>query len=259
MIRLIFVLRRKPSMSREQFQKYWNEVHGPLVAKHVTTLNILRYVQDHTLDDPTNEQMAHERGGMEAPYDGVAELWWTTREALATSFASPAGQSAAKELVEDEARFIDLPRSPLWLAYEYPQINPSEDIVARPGSGLVKIFFPLRHPPNQTLEQAQLYWRTNHGPIIRGLAGGSHLKKYFQVHRFEDPIEQALRAERGTTVAPYTGHAEAWIDRAESAAAAGTPEAIHARQLAVEDEANFIDFRNSSIWVAKERVVIDRR
>lgn len=259
MIRLIFVLRRKPSMSREQFQKYWHEVHGPLVAKHATNLNILRYVQDHTLEDPMNQGMANARGGMEAPYDGVAELWWTTREALATSFASPAGQSAAKELLEDEARFIDLPKSPLWLAYEYPQINPSEDIVARTDSGLVKIFFPLRHPPNQTLEQAQLYWRTNHGPIIRGLAEGSHLKKYFQVHRFEDPIEQGLRADRGTTVAPYTGHAEAWIDRAESAAAAGTPEARRAGELAVADEANFIDFRNSSIWVAKERVVIDRR
>ena len=259
MIRLIFVLRRKPSMSREQFQKYWHEVHGPLVARHATTLNILRYLQDHTLDDPMNEQMARQRGGMEPPYDGVAELWWTTREAFATSIGSPAGQTAAKELVEDEATFIDLPNSPLWLAYEYPQINPSEDIVARPGSGLVKIFFPLRHPPNQTLEQAQLYWRTNHGPIIRGLAGGSHLKKYFQVHRVEEPMEQRLRAERGTTVAPYTGHAEAWIDRAESAAAAGTPEARRAAELAVEDEANFIDFRNSSIWVAKERVVIDRR
>jgi hypothetical protein len=42
-------------------------------------------------------------------------------------------------------------------------------------------------------------------------------------------------------------------------AAAGTPEAKRAGQLAVEDEANFIDFRNSSLWIAKERVVIDRR
>ena len=168
MIRLIYVLRRKPSMSREEFQKYWHEVHGPIVAKHATALNILRYLQDHTLDDPMNEQMARARGGMEPPYDGVAELWWTTREALATSFASSGGQAAGKELVEDEAKFIDLPNSPLWLAYEYPQINPSEDIVARPSSGLVKVFFPLRHLPNHTLEQAQLYWRTNHGPIIRG-------------------------------------------------------------------------------------------
>jgi hypothetical protein len=132
-------------------------------------------------------------------------------------------------------------------------------MVARPSSGLVKIFFPLRHPSNQTLEQAQLYWRTNHGPLIRGLAGGSRLKKYFQVHRFEDPIEEHLRAARATKVPPYTGHAEAWIDRAESAAAAGAPESRRAGELAVEDEAKFIDFKNSSMWVAKERVVIDRR
>lgn len=259
MIRLVYVLRRKPSLSRDEFQKYWFEVHGPLVAGRATHLNILRYVQDHTLDDPMNDQMARARGGMEPPYDGVAELWWTTREALATSFAGAAGQAAAQELLADEANFIDFPNSPLWLAYEYPQINPSEEMVARPSSGLVKIFFPLRHPSSQTLEQAQLYWRTNHGPIIRGLAGGSRLKKYFQVHRFEDPIEQQLRAPRGTKVPPYTGHAEAWIDRADSAAAAATPEARRAGQLAVEDEANFIDFKNSSMWVAKERVIIDRR
>jgi uncharacterized protein (TIGR02118 family) len=259
MIRLIFVLRRKPSLSRDEFQKYWHEVHGPLVASHATSLSILRYVQDHTVDDPMNEQMARARGGMEPPYDGVAELWWTTRDVFATNVATSAGRTAAEELLEDEAKFIDLANSPLWLAYEYPQINPSEDMVARPSSGLVKIFFPLRHPPNLTLEQAQLYWRTNHGPIIRQLAGGSHLKKYFQVHRFEDPVEQQLRDARGTKVPSYTGHAEAWIDRAESAAAAGTPEAKRAAQLAVEDEANFIDFRNSSIWIAKERVVIDRR
>src|SRR5258708_19958434 len=259
MIGLIYVLRRKPSMSRDEFQEYWHEVHGPLVAKHATALKILRFVQDDRLDDPMNEQMAGARGGMEPTYDGVAELWWTTREALATSCASSGGQAARKELVEDEAKFIDLPNSPLWLAYEYPQINPSEDIVARPSSGLVKVFFPLRHLPNHTLEQAQLYWRTNHGPIIRGLAGGSHLKKYFQVHRSEDPMEQQLRAARGTKLPPYTGHAEAWIDRAESAAAAGTPEAKRPGQLTAPVETISTHFKNSPLWVAKERVVIDQR
>ena len=256
MIRLIFVLRRKPSISRAEFQKYWHESHGPLVAKHATSLNILRYVQDHTLDDPMNEQMAKARGAMEPPYDGVAELWWPTREALASSFASAAGQAAGKELVEDEAKFIDLPNSPLWLAYEYPQINPSEHIVARPNSSLVKIFFPLRHHAHQSLDEAQLYWRTNHGPIIRGLSGGNGLVKYFQVHRFEDPIEAQLRAARATKVPPYTGHAEAWIDRATTA---NNPEARRAGEIAVEDEKNFIDFKNSTMWVCKERVVIDRR
>jgi hypothetical protein len=30
-------------------------------------------------------------------------------------------------------------------------------------------------------------------------------------------------------------------------------------EIAVEDEAKFIDFKKSAMWVAKERVFIDRR
>jgi hypothetical protein len=88
MIRLVFTLRRKAGLSLSEFQRYWREVHGPLVARHSTTLNILRYVQLHTLDDPVNAQLAGARGAMEPPYDGVAELWWTSRDLLAASFGN---------------------------------------------------------------------------------------------------------------------------------------------------------------------------
>src|SRR5271168_986154 len=138
MIRLTFVLRRRSGMSRAEFQRYWREVHGPLVARHSVTLNILRYVQVHTLDDPINDALAAARGGVEPPYDGVAELWWTTREALTATFGGALGKAAAAELLEDEKRFIDLANSPLWLAYEYPQVNPiPEDLVAREHSPLI--------------------------------------------------------------------------------------------------------------------------
>ncbi|MGE0824687.1 MAG: EthD domain-containing protein [Candidatus Binatia bacterium] len=258
MIRLEFVLRRKPGMSRADFQRYWRDVHGPLVAKHSTTLNIHRYVQLHTLADPINDQLAGARGTMEPPYDGVAELWWTNREVLAST-TNAAGQAAAKELLEDEKNFIDLPNSPLWFAYEYPQVNPSEDIVAREHSALVKLFFCLRHHPQQSLDEAQLYWRTNHGPLIRGISQGMRMKRYLQVHYYEEGAAQQLRSVRGTTVAPYTGHAEAWFDRADFATLANTPEGKRAMELAVEDEAKFIDFPRSAIWIGKERVFIDRR
>ena len=123
MIRLEFALRRAPGMSRQDFQRYWRDVHGPLVARHSTTLAIHRYIQLHTLDDPINDALAAARGGMEPAYDGVAELWWTSPEAF-KAFGTPAGQAAAMELLEDEKNFIDLPNSPLWFAYEYPQVNP---------------------------------------------------------------------------------------------------------------------------------------
>ena len=93
MIRLTFTLRRKPGMSRAEFQQYWREVHGPLVAKHATDLNIHRYVQVHTLDDPINDQLAGARGTMEPVYDGVAELWWTSREAFVAASGTDAARS----------------------------------------------------------------------------------------------------------------------------------------------------------------------
>ncbi|MGB0318481.1 MAG: EthD domain-containing protein, partial [Pseudomonadales bacterium] len=67
MLRLIYLLRRKPELSREAFQRYWRDQHGPLVASFATTLGIQRYVQVHSIDDPANEAMAAARGGMEAP------------------------------------------------------------------------------------------------------------------------------------------------------------------------------------------------
>lgn len=260
MIRLTFVLRRKPEMSRAEFQEYWRNVHGPLVAKSSTALNMLRYVQVHTLDDPINDQLAEARGGMEEPYDGVAEVWWPNREALTSGLENADGRAVAKELVEDEARFIDLTHSPLWFNYEYPQVNPiPEEIVARESSPLVKIFFCLRHPEHLSLEQAQLYWRTNHGPVIRGVAQGMGMQRYFQVHYYADELEDQLRASRGTTTPPYTGHAEAWFNRADLATLANVPEAKRAMEIAVEDESHFIDFPRSAMWIAKERVFIDRR
>jgi hypothetical protein len=259
MIRLVFNLRRKAGLSLSEFQRYWREVHGPLVARHSTTLNILRYVQLHTLDDPVNAQLTGARGTMEPPYDGVAELWWTSRDALSTSFGNAGGQAAGRELLEDEERFIDLPNSPLWFAYEYPQVNPSEDMVAREHSSLVKLFFCLRHHAGMSLDQAQLYWRTSHGPTIRAVAQGMRLRRYLQVHRFEDDLAQQLCASRGTKVKPYTGHAEAWFERADLAMIGSTPEGKHAMAIAVEDEGKFIDFANSAIWIGKERTFIDRR
>ena len=117
MVKLSFALRRKSGLSREEFQRYWREVHAPLVKSHAGALGIRRYVQTHTLDNPANAALRASRGGPEE-YDGVAELWWDSLEALAAATASEAGIAAGRALLEDERRFIDLSRSPLWLAEE---------------------------------------------------------------------------------------------------------------------------------------------
>ena len=259
MVRLTFLLRRIAGMSRTEFQQYWREVHGPLVASFASTLNVLRYVQVHTiLEEDQNEQLPGARGKMEKPYDGVAELWWMSREEMVSAHGSPQGGVAAQILLEDEMKFIDLPNSPLWFGYEYPQVNPSpENMVATEFSSLVKFYFPLRHLRNLSLEEAQLYWRTAHGPLIRRIAAAGHIKRYIQVHRYEEELEAVLRQSRGTIVEPYTGHAELWFDR--TGATVATPERTRGGQLAIEDEGKFIDFSRSCMWYAKEHVFVDHR
>jgi uncharacterized protein (TIGR02118 family) len=120
MIKLVFCLRRLPHLSRAEFQRYWREMHAPLVRRHAATLGIRRYVQLHTLEHPTQDALRASRGGPEA-YDGVAELWWDDVRDLART--DDDWRAAALALLEDERRFIDLERSPLFVGEEHPIID----------------------------------------------------------------------------------------------------------------------------------------
>ena len=168
-----------------------------------------------------------------------------------------AGQAAGAALLEDEGKFIDLPESPLWFAYEYPQVNPvPENIVAKVKSNVVRVFFPLRHQTQLSEEAARHYWLTQHGPIVRSHAEAAGTLCYRQVHRANSPLDEALQEARGTKVESYLGHAEAWIDRGHAPA---TAEARLANKTFIEDEHNFIDMNRSTIWFGKEHTIIDRR
>ena len=159
----------------------------------------------------------------------MAEVYFENRAALVEALDTAEGQAAAAMLLEDEAKFIDLPNSPLWVGYEYPQINPTpENLVARTRSNLAKLYFPLRCPEERDPADAQLYWRTHHGPIIRRHAQASGIQRYLQVHRaLDDELNGLLTAPRGTVVEPYLGHAEVWFDHSN---AASTPERTEANR-----------------------------
>jgi hypothetical protein len=46
------------------------------------------------------------------------KLDWDSMEDLDRAASTPEGRRAARELLSDEANFIDLPNSPLWLGTE---------------------------------------------------------------------------------------------------------------------------------------------
>ena len=122
MIKLTFCLTRLPHLSREAFQAYWIGTHAPLVASVAETLQIRRYVQSHSLPEAANAPIRESR---QAPpgYDGVAELWFDSLDAVIANGQRPEARAAAALLLEDEARFIDLSKSPLWWGEEKPVVG----------------------------------------------------------------------------------------------------------------------------------------
>ena len=77
-----------------------------------------RYVQSHTLDTQLNDGLRESRG-MLAEYDGVAEVWFESEEALIEGMSSPEGQKLGAALLEDEGNFIDHSKSSAFIVEEH--------------------------------------------------------------------------------------------------------------------------------------------
>jgi uncharacterized protein (TIGR02118 family) len=123
MIKLVFMVRRREGITREEFQRYWKEEHAELVQRHARLLRIRRYVQTHAHDTDLDDALAGSRGSEPRQYDGVAELWWDSIDDLVQTATSQEGQTAQQALLEDERRFIDVANSPIWLGEEIAVIG----------------------------------------------------------------------------------------------------------------------------------------
>jgi uncharacterized protein (TIGR02118 family) len=90
-IKLIALLKRKPGLSREDFARRWLHEHTKLSSK---LPGLLEYrINLATLEQPDPE-------GSEPLYDGTAELWWESLEAMEASFASEMGKAAGADADE---------------------------------------------------------------------------------------------------------------------------------------------------------------
>jgi uncharacterized protein (TIGR02118 family) len=259
MIRLNFALQRLANLSRAEFQRYWREKHGPLVASVARALRMRRYMQSHTVDDPLYDGLRVARTGMHEPFDGIASVWFDTREDLVAAMTSEEGRKAGALLLEDERRFIDLTRSPLWVSQEVVQINPMPEnsIVAWPKSSWIKFCYLLQ--PRAGMSQAACHktWNMEHGYLIRRHSGCTRFARYIQNHTLEDDLNAELRASRGGPPA-YAGLTEAWFDRYDLVKILGDPasEGAQAFTAFLEDEKRFVDFTRSTVFGTKEIVFV---
>lgn len=84
MIKLVCLINRPAHVSRQEFRDWWLGHHAPLAAR---LPGLRRYVISLSEDD----------GGVEAPHDGVAELWFDGRSEMEAAFASAEGEEVSRE------------------------------------------------------------------------------------------------------------------------------------------------------------------
>jgi len=88
MVKVIALLKRKPGISRDEFARRWREDHIRLSSQ----LPDLRGYRINIAGDYQPAGM-----GAEPLYDGTAELWWDSFEAMDAAFASEIGRVAGAD------------------------------------------------------------------------------------------------------------------------------------------------------------------
>ncbi|MFE5286037.1 EthD domain-containing protein [Nocardia sp. NPDC056611] len=131
-----------------------------------------------------------------------------------------------------------------------------QQAAAEPNSGPIKLTGALRRRPDLTPAQFYDYWLNHHGPYARQQIETLGGYRYVQSHTMDSSVNSLFSASHGTGPA-YDGVVEAWFRSTEALVAAmATPEGVIANQNLVNDEKNFMDSAQCSLFLAKEYVLL---
>jgi len=119
MIKFVYCIRKRASLTDEEFHTYWREKHGSFIRSIAKTLNATKYIQSHTIDTPVNAEIIKSRGLGSPVYDGVTEIWWETMDDFLAAISTAEGIEAAQKYVADEGNFVDFAQSCAFLTEEY--------------------------------------------------------------------------------------------------------------------------------------------
>jgi hypothetical protein len=97
--KLLLFLKRKPGLSLEEFRDYYENRHIPLVMTYMAGAE--RYFRRFIEHPP----------GQELDFDVITEVWLKERQALDFVMTMLARDGMPPEVIADEERFMDRPKS----------------------------------------------------------------------------------------------------------------------------------------------------
>lgn len=254
MIKLVYVIARRPELSHEAFADYWLNKHGPLVAKHAAAIRAKRYVQSHLFEHPANEGMAAVRG-MRPATDGITEVWWDSLEDFQAAYSTPEGQAAGAALAEDEAKFIDFSGSAVFLTKEHEIFDRTDG--QGPGPDALKVTYLLARRNDLSQAACHETWLKDHGPLVKSFAEPLRMARYVQSHTIAPEMNAGFQAGRGYEP-PLDGITEVWVNsQADLEASGATDEGRRGGAALVEDERRFVQMDASRCFLTREHLIFD--
>lgn len=119
MIKISYLMRRLPHLSLDEFQSYWSEKHPRAApADAFAVLGVKRYVQVLPIETEGRDLVIGPRTGLVEPFDGIAELWVESEEALLRDWSTEKAKEYIGIFFSDEKNFIDWTRSTILVSNE---------------------------------------------------------------------------------------------------------------------------------------------
>ena len=119
MIKISYLMRRLPHLSLEEFQSYWSEKHPQAAPSDAfSTLGVKRYVQVLPLETDARNLVIGPRTGLVEPFDGIAELWVESTEAIERDWSTEKAKEYIEIFFKAEQNFIDWTRSTILVSEE---------------------------------------------------------------------------------------------------------------------------------------------
>jgi uncharacterized protein (TIGR02118 family) len=146
MLHCHFFLGRKPSLSLEEFFRYWREKHA-YAGEHSPLIK--RYIQSHRIPDVKGDDF----------FDGVAEVWWENEAA-----AQETMRTGGSQFIADEANFVDPGHREFLATIDHEILKP-------PAGELIKGVFMIRRHPGLTVAEFRKYWFEVHSPQVLKVPG----------------------------------------------------------------------------------------
>jgi uncharacterized protein (TIGR02118 family) len=122
---------------------------------------------------------------------------------------------------------------------------------------MIKLIYCITRRDDISSEAFYRYWLEEHGPLVESVADAIGACRYVQSHTTLPEVNALFQQGRGLE-SPYDGITEVWWrDQAAFERGSATPEGIAAGRALAADEARFIDFSRSRVFMSQEHEIFD--